>query len=453
MLKKIFCVILVLLINMPIALADEKHDLATSGIKAVAPWPELNSNVQKTFSTLLANQQVKKAITFIQSDDARTMSETISLTEIPAPEFKEEKRAKAFEKLLRSSGLTDVRIDSEGNVIGVRKGSGAGPTVVIDAHLDTVFPMKTDVKVKKIDGKYYAPGITDDTRGLAAMLSIVRALNDAKINTQGNLIFLGSVGEEGNGDLRGVKAFFKDHPSIDAYLGIESIPFGSLAVQNAGSRRFEVTYKGPGGHSYAAFGVVPSAIHAMGRAIAEISDLQVPVDPKTTFNVGIVKGGRSVNTISDEAVMEIDIRSTGSKELEQTVAKVLSIIDKSAAAENKRWNKNTLQVTVKQIGDRPGGTTPTNSMLIQAALGGMRAVNQPELIMFGASTNSGIPISLGIPAIQVGPGGKFWGFHALSEGMDPKGAYIGIQAAMLTALSLVGVEGVSSPLMPIKDKR
>ena len=450
--EKVLITFAFLLLTSSVAIADPGHDLAEAGIKAVAPWPILSEKVKKTYSELLANTSVRKALAFIRNDDDRTMQETITLTEIPAPEFKEEQRAKKYESMLRASGLTNVRIDSEGNVIGIRKGVGEGPTIVIDAHLDTVFPMETDVKVKKIDGKYYAPGITDDTRGLAVMLSLIRALNDAKIETQGNLIFLGSVGEEGNGDLRGIKAFFKENKSIDAYLGIESIPFGSLAIQNTGSNRFEVTYKGPGGHSYAAFGAVPSAIHAMGRAIGKISDLQVATDPKTTFNVGIIKGGRSVNTIADQASMEVDIRSSGAKELSDTVNKVMAIIQDSVVAENRRWNKNTLSVSIKKIGDRPGGMTPGNSMIVQAALGGMRALNQKELIMFSASTNAGTPISLGIPAVQIGPGGKFWGFHALNEGMDPFEAYIGAQSALLTSLAMVGVKGVTAPLISSSAK-
>lgn len=453
MFKKVLATIVLTSLSVGTSIADDSHDFEKFGISPVAPWPTLSEKVKNTYSQLISSQGVKKAISFILADDDRTMQDTITLTEIPAPEFKEEKRAKAFAELLRNAGLSDVRIDQEGNVIGIRKGVGKGPTVVLDAHLDTVFPIETNVKVKKVGTKYYAPGITDDTRGLAVMISIIRALNDAKIQTIGDIIFLGSVGEEGNGDLRGIKAFFKEYRSVDAYVGMEAIPFGSVVIQNAGSKRFEVTYKGPGGHSYGAFGTVPSAIHAMGRAIDKISDLKVPSQPKTTYNVGIIKGGRSVNTIADEASMEVDIRSSGAKELNQTVDKILAIIKSSAIAENKRWKTDSLTVSIKQIGDRPGGMTPANAMIIEAALGGIRALNKKESIMFSASTNSGTPISLGIPAIQIGPGGKFWGFHALSEGMDAQGAYQGVQAAMVTVLGMVGVQGISQPLIEIRANR
>ena len=430
--------------------ADPGHGDIPKGIKAVAPWPRISQSVARGQAALMASPAVQQALAFIEADDARTMQETILMTEIPAPEFMEERKAKAFMQLLKDSGLEDVRMDVAGNVMGVRRGSASGPVVVVDAHLDTVFPMETDVTVKKVDGKFYAPGLTDDTRGLAIMLSMVRAMCHADIRTQGTLIVLGSVGEEGNGDLRGVKQFFKDHPGVDAYLGIESIPFGAVVSRNTGSQRFEVTYTGPGGHSFAAFGEVPSAIHALGRAVARIGDLKVPDQPRTTFNVGIIGGGRSVNTIADQATMEIDIRSDGAVELKQVTQQVLAIVRSAADEENRRWGKKTLQVAIKQIGDRPGGMTSPDSVLIQASLAGIRAVGQKELILAAASTNAGIPISLGIPAIQVGPGGKLWGFHALDEGMDPTGAYKGIQAAFLTALNLVGVEGVTPPAMPMR---
>lgn len=443
---------LCLMVTAGRASADPGHGDIPKGIQAVAPWPRITPSVDRGQAALMASPAVRKALAFIEADDDRTMQETILLTEIPAPEFMEERKAKAFMQLLKESGLEDVRMDAAGNVIGVRKGVANGPTVVVDAHLDTVFPMETNVTVKKVDGKYYAPGLTDDTRGLAVMLSMVRAMQHADIRTEGTLIVLGSVGEEGNGDLRGVKQFFKDHPSVDAYLGIESIPFGAVVSRNTGSQRFEVTYKGPGGHSFAAFGEVPSAIHALGRAIAKIGDLKVPQQPRTTFNVGIIGGGRSVNTIADQATMEIDIRSDGAAELKKVTQQVLAIVRGAADEENRRWRKKTLAVAVKQIGDRPGGMTSPDSVLIQASLAGIRAVGQKELILAAASTNAGIPISLGIPAIQVGPGGKLWGFHALDEGMDPAGAYKGIQAAFLATLNLLGVEGVTPPAMPKRRK-
>jgi len=348
---------------------------------------------------------------------------------------------------MKNSGLTDVKMDKEGNVIAVRKGTGKGPTIVLDAHLDTVFPLGTDIKVKVKDGIYYGPGITDDTRGLAVLLSMARALNAANIQTIGDIIFLASVGEEGLGNLRGVKQFFSDNKNIDAALIIETFPMGVGGIISTASNRYLVTYEAPGGHSYAAFSEIPSAIHAMGRAIAKISELKVPAFPRTVYNVGIVKGGRSVNTISPDASMEVDVRSDSSKELEQTSREILDIVRQSAEDENKKSGTTSLTVTTKLIGERAGGSTPPHSIVVQSFLASMRAFKVKEEMLIGASTNAGIPISLGIPTIVIGPGGRFTGFHALTEAMDPNNAYIGAQIDLATALSLVGVKDIAQPLL------
>ena len=205
------------------------------------------------------------------------------LTEIEAPPFKEQKRAEAFLARLQALGLTNAAIDADGNVVGIRKGTGNGPKLVISAHLDTVFPSGTDVKVKERDGKLYAPGISDNTRGLAVLLSWLKVLNDQKIATVGDLVFVGNVGEEELGNLRGMKHLFKEHLDIDGMVALEPAPDGTVLVLGTGSHRHEVTFKGPGGHSYAAFGEVPSAIHGMGRAIAKIAkiaEIRTPKSPK-----------------------------------------------------------------------------------------------------------------------------------------------------------------------------
>jgi acetylornithine deacetylase/succinyl-diaminopimelate desuccinylase-like protein len=231
------------------------------------------------------------------------------LTEIEAPPFKEQRRAEAFLARLKALGLGSAAIDAEGNVVGVRKGSGNGPKLVITAHLDTVFPSGTDVKVKERDGRLHAPGISDDVRGLSVLLSWLKVLDDNQVQTVGDLVFVASVGEEELGNLRGIKRLFAEHRDIDGMVGLEPVADGGVLVLGTGSHRYEVTFKGPGGHSYAAFGEVPSAIHGMGRAIAKIADLKPPATPKTTFTVGTVGGGTSVNTIAPDARMAVDIRS------------------------------------------------------------------------------------------------------------------------------------------------
>jgi acetylornithine deacetylase/succinyl-diaminopimelate desuccinylase-like protein len=349
-------------------------------------------------------------------------------------------------------GLTDARIDAEGNVIGVRKGSGNGPTLLISAHLDTVFPAGTDVKVKEHDGKLHAPGISDDTRGLSVLLSWLKVLNDNRIQTVGDLMFVGNVGEEELGNLRGMKAIFRDHPDIDGMVGLEPAPDGSVLVLGTASHRYEVTFKGPGGHSYAAFGQVPSAIHGMGRAIAKIADIKTPSFPKTTFTVGTVSGGTSVNTIAPDARMAVDIRSDEMSALLDTEKKVLTAIDEAVAEENKRWNVTTLSASSKLIGDRPGGRTGSDTVIVEAAVRSNAAFGHKTLLT-GASTDANVPMSLGIPAIIIGGGGKTGGFHALSEWIDVTDGWKGAQNALVTVLGLVGVQGVSEPLLAKRPPR
>jgi acetylornithine deacetylase/succinyl-diaminopimelate desuccinylase-like protein len=240
---------------------------------------------RKTFATLAAAPLVAKALQFIEADDAATLADQKAITVIPAPPFKEQVRAEEYRKRLAALGLKDVRIDAEGNTIGVRAGSGGGPRLVVSAHLDTVFPEGTDVSIKEKDGRLYAPGIADDTRGLAAMLSVIRAFNATGIKTVGDIVFVGTVGEEGLGDLRGVKALFRDDRNIDGFISIDGVDLNRLTTAATGSKRYRMSFKGLGGHSFSAFGL-PSAIHAMGRAIAKISDVQTPKEPKTTFTVG-----------------------------------------------------------------------------------------------------------------------------------------------------------------------
>jgi len=416
-------------------------------LKPAAPWPTVSSTVSAAIERLMADPRVKRAMDFLREDDSRAIQEMITLTEIPAPTFEEGPKAKEFLNLARASGLKDTRLDKTGNAIAMRPGRGNGPLIVLDAHLDTVFPLGTDVKVKFRDGRYYGPGITDDTRGLAVMLSIARALEAAGIRTVADLMLTGTCGEEGNGDLFGVKGLVRDTPNIAAFIGFEPLPVGAISIQNTASIRYEVRYTAPGGHSFAAFGDVPSAIHAAGRAIAAISDIRPPSEPRTTFTVGIVAGGRSVNTIAPEAKMEIDMRSNGMTELRALERQVLDMVQKAADDENRRWNLTSLQVTTKKIGERPGGITPPDSPIIQASLAAIRATGNKELAMVGISTNAGVPIAAGIPTVVLAPGGKMYGFHALSEAIDPTGTWQGAQTALLTILAIAGVDGLTEPLV------
>src|SRR6266404_2509611 len=268
--------------------------------QACAQSPAAGSAVETAYQAILANPRVIKTLEDIKADDDTAFAEQKRITEIPAPPYKEKIRAEYYLKRMQELGFKDAAIDGEGNVIALRKGSGDGrPKLVVSAHLDTVFPEGTDVTVKEKDGVILAPGIGDDSRGLAALLSLIQSINANGIATVGDVMFVGTVGEEELGNLRGVKALFRDHADIDGFISIDGLGTTRIVNQGTGSHRYEMIFKGPGGHSFAEFGL-PSAIHAMGRAIAKISDLQTPTDPKTTFTVGTVSGGTSVNAIAGE---------------------------------------------------------------------------------------------------------------------------------------------------------
>ena len=347
---------------------------------------------------------------------------------------------------MRNRGLNDAYIDSEGNVLGLRKGSGDGPLFVIAAHLDTVFPLETDVSVQMRDGRYYAPGISDDGRGLTVLLTLIDAINSSAIPTVGDILFVGNVGEEGPGDLRGIKAVFRDHPDIDGFVSIDGSGLTRITTGATGSRRFAVEFTGPGGHSFSAFGLV-SAIHAMGRAITKIGDLQVPSEPKTTFTVGTVRGGTSVNSIAADAVFELDMRSNDAAELAKLEERVRNVTALAVAEENARWQNGEITVNFRLIGDRPVGNTASENPLVQVAGLAYQAVGSPIQQLRTSSTDSNIPMSIGIPAITIGGGGSGGGEHSPEEYYSPENSHLGPQLAFLLTLSLVGIEGVSAPLM------
>jgi acetylornithine deacetylase/succinyl-diaminopimelate desuccinylase-like protein len=385
--------------------------------------PQVEAPVDQAMSRLLAAPAVQRVMEGVKGDHERSLQDLKLLTEIPAPPFKEKPRAEAFLARMKALGLTDARIDAEGNVIGIRKGTGNGPKLLVSAHLDTVFPEGTDVTVKVQDGKWNAPGIADDTRGLAVLLSWLKVLNEQKIQTVADIMFVGNVGEEELGDLRGIKAIFRDHPDIDGMVGLE--PGTAITTIGVGSHRWEVVFKGPGGHSYAMFGLVPSAIHGMGRAIGKIGEVRTPANPKTTFTVGTVGGGTSVNTIAPEARMAIDIRSTAMPELLEAERQIMAAIAEGVAEENRRWNTNVLGFTTRLIGDRPAGSTPPDARIVQVAVRAATGLGQPTPRLISNSTDANVPMSLGIPAVILPHGGESAGWHTKNEWWNPTGAWQG----------------------------
>ncbi|HTE15443.1 MAG TPA: M20/M25/M40 family metallo-hydrolase [Burkholderiales bacterium] len=415
--------------------------------------PPVAPDIEQAMGRIAKHAPVVKALDAIKGSGVRMFEEQVRINEIPAPPFKEEARAKYYLSKLKEAGLADAYIDKEGNVIGLRRGGGKGPKLVVSAHLDTVFPEGTDVKVREKGGRYYAPGIGDDAAGLATLLTTLEHLNQAGVRTVGDIVFVGTVGEEELGDLRGMKALFRDHKDIDGFISLDGVGLGRIVNAATGSHRFMVSFKGPGGHSFSAFGL-PSAIHAMGRAVAKIGDLVPPANPKTTFTVGTVRGGTSVNAISGDATIGIDVRSNSQAELVKFVEKVMAAIHEAVADENKRWNtKAQITVEIKQVGDRPAGSIPTDAKIVQAARAAMSAVGATTRSMEASSTDSNLPISLGVPAITLSSSGQAGGSHSLGEWYAPINNTLGPQNILLLSLALVGIEGISEPVLEKRAPR
>ncbi len=422
--------------------------LAVSAAWSQAALPPINPATEAVFARLTAHAAVQQAMEFLKADDGRMLKEQIELTEIPAPPFKEAVRAQEYQKRLKALGLADARIDAEGNVIAVRKGSGNGPVLVLSAHLDTVFPEGTDVKVKVKGNRYEAPGIYDDGRGLASLLSVLRALNQNGLKTVGDIVFVGTVGEEELGDLRGVKALFRDNKAIDGFISLDGLDIGRIVNQATGSRRFRIIYTGPGGHSFSAFGL-PSATHALGRAIAKISEVRTVDEPKTTFTVGTLKGGTSVNAIAADAELGLDMRSNSAVELKKLEDRIMVLAREAADDENKRWDKkDVIKVEFKLVGDRPAGAGAADSPMVHAARRAVATVGGEVKSLGASSTDSNLPISLDIPAVTLGSGGVGGGSHGPGEWFSPINGWLGPQSTLLTVLSLVGVDSVTAPLLP-----
>jgi acetylornithine deacetylase/succinyl-diaminopimelate desuccinylase-like protein len=443
---------------LSISLAILAGGIANAQTRAPAPTEPA---ITQAYAALLAAPAMRKLLDDIRSDDARTLAELRQITEIEAPPFKEKTRAEYMLARFKALGLADASIDAEGSVVGVRQGVGlngqSGPTLLISAHLDTVFPSGTDVKIKEKNGRLYAPGIADDTRGLAVLLAWLKALNENKVQTIGDLVFVANVGEEGLGDLRGMKRVFRDRPGIDGMVGIEPSPMNAITTIGTASHRYEVQFSGPGGHSFEAFGTA-SAIHAMGRAIAKIGELRTPLEPKTTFTVGTVSGGTSVNTIAGDAKMQVDMRSNDMASLLALEKQLLATLPVAVAEENTRWGVDKpaaiVSVSTKLIGDRPGGETAPSQRIVQAAVATMAAFGvKGAPVLSGSSTDANVPMALGIPAIIVGSGGESSGWHTRDEWYDPRDAWQGAQQSLTTVLGLVGVPGLIQPILAKRPSR
>ena len=399
---------------------------------------------------LLKCKGVQEALQFLYEDDERTLREHLEMCQIPAPSYEEGEKAEYVRKKMEDAGLEDVHIDEVGNVLGTWSGTGNGPRIIIAGHTDTVFPRKTDLTLKKEGERYSCPGIGDDTRAVAELLSLARALNATGIRGEGDIVFCANVCEEGLGDLRGTKHVFGDKANhYDGFISIDDKNTSGIIYQAVGSERYLVTFHGTGGHSFTGFGI-PNPIHAMGRAIGKISDFHTPKNPKTTFSVGVVNGGTSVNVIAAECSMLIDMRSVDGEELARLSEKLHQAVEEAVKEENARWEdkENPVTVTFEQKGKRPAGTQEKSCRIVQAVNAANQALGMETLYIGAASTDSNIPISLGIPAVTVGWGGKGGGEHTIHEWYEHVESWKGPQRDLLLLLGLSGYDGFMKYQLP-----
>lgn len=395
----------------------------------------------KEIEKLSAKKSMQNAFSIIDEIDEQTTKDLIALTEIEAPPFKEDKRAVAFKTLLKQTGVDTVWIDAVGNVIGLKKGTEGDRVVVLDAHLDTVFPEGTDVTVKRKGDTLYAPGIGDDTRGLAMVLAISKALNQAALKPRADIWFVGSVGEEGLGDLRGVKHLFRDNaPKIASWIAIDGGAIGRVNNAGLGSTRYKAVFKGKGGHSWGAFGLA-NPHHALGYAITHFSKeatKHTDQGPKTSFNIGRIGGGTSVNSIPFESWMEVDMRSVDAERL----LEMDRIFKESMHAALEEYNASgvddEISLELIKIGDRPSGELPETTPLVQRAIAATLLFGEQPRLTRG-STNGNIPIALGIPAVTLGRGGNGGGAHSLGEWWINEDGTKAIKLALLITMAEAGL--------------
>ena len=396
----------------------------------------------QTIAAIRADAAYLQACEVMRAEHARTVADIITLTEIAAPPFAEERRAAAYLEMLDAHGLDEVSQDEVGNVMGLRRGFGNGDILVVAAHLDTVFPAGTDVRVRREGTRLFAPGVGDDTRSLAVNLAFLRAMDAAGIRTRHDILFVGDVGEEGLGDLRGIRHLFAHHPKRDrirAFFTVDSPDVDRIVTGGIGSRRYRVTFRGPGGHSFAAFGMV-NPMYAMADAARTLAAIKVPREPVTTHCVSVVGGGTSINAIPETVTMEVDLRSASAEQLGKLEKQFLAGVEQAVAAENTA-REGTIVAELLQVGDRPAGHTPNGAPIARLASAAVAAEGYAPSFEW-SSTDANIPMSLGIPALRIGSGGTGGRAHSLEEWIDVEieSSLRGMRASLATILAVAEME-------------
>lgn len=395
-----------------------------------------------TIRQLMSSAEVARAFRFFETNADAITDEHIRICSIPASPFGEGARAEYFSQKFASLGLSEVEIDQEGNCVGLIEGASRSPLMVVSAHLDTVFAKGTDFTVFRRDNKLLAPGIADDGSGLAALITLAHVIQTERIRTEGSILFVGTVGEEGEGNLRGVRYLLtrgRWASKVDAFLSFDGPGVDRITNRALGSRRYRIELVGPGGHSWGDFGL-PNPVHALGRAVSRLAAYPAPKEPRTTFNVGRIEGGTSVNSIPRTATMEVDLRSSAEAELRRLDAFFRRAMRDAVDDENgkRRAGDPQLKLQMDLIGERPSGETPTDAPLVELAVESTKILGfEPRLDQ--SSTDSNLPISLGIPAITLGAGGTSGFSHTLDEWYDPRGRDLGLKRGLLVVLGMVGL--------------
>jgi len=393
-----------------------------------------------SIARLAQDSRCAQALAWIDGNAEWVTGEQIRLTEIPAPEFGEAARGEYLRKLFESTGLK-VHKDDVGNVVGERSGSDSNSVILLAAHLDTVFPADTNTRVKRTGGRIEAPGITDNGAGLAALAGLARALSDSRIRTTKTIIFVGDVGEEGEGNLRGIRALVETYGKrLAAVIAVDGPSTDHVTTQAVASRRFEITVTGPGGHSWSDFGA-PNPITAVSRGIVRFSSIRIPLSPRSSFNFGLVEGGTSVNSIPAGVSVKVDLRSEDENQLSRMEISLRDAMQAGVRDEvsGTRAADDSLKLNVRSLGARPAGKLAENSLLLETVRNVDHFLGNRSRLERG-STDANIPLSLGIPAISLGGGGKGGGAHTPDEWYEPAGRELGLKRLFLTTISLAGLQ-------------
>ena len=412
---------------------------------------QVSESIAAVLEKLTSEEKVQKALKFIEEDQENIIQKQIELTLIPAPTGHEEKKAKRLLEMFEEEGLTDCHIDPYGNAVGIRKGTGTGKTVLLEGHMDTVFPLETELKIRRENGWIYCPGIVDDTRGCASVLSVLRALNAADIQTAGDIHFVGTVQEEGMGALKGMQYYVNHHPELDASISIDGPGYEAVTYQATGIQSYEFNFYGIGGHAAGAFGKVANPLAAAGRAIAKISDLQVPEYPRTTFAVTAAFAGSypSIHAIVNKATILLNFRSNSQEELERVRGEIFRCVDEACKEETDRWGRDTITFDCRHLCDINAGYQANDVPIVQAAVAAARYLGCEEVgLDEGGATNCSRALEAHLPAVCLGGGSDYDSkCHTLEEQFKEEGAFKGPQSAFLLALMCAGTEQTDSVIV------